>query len=304
VLQTEGQSVTAEQLARTVLVHHNGANVILGDVAKVVDGPQPRISAASIMGEPGVILMVDSQLGANALEVTRGLNQALAELRPAFTAQGVETNAEVFRAANFIETALVNVRSSLLIGAALVVVVLLLFLFNLRTAAISCAAIPLSLLTAVIVIEKMGLSINTMTLGGLAIAIGEVVDDAVIDVENIYRRLRENLALPSPRPVLQVVFDASLEVRSAVVYATFAVILVFFPVWLFRGLPDVSLLRWVSPTSGRSWRRCSWPSPLLRHYAFCFCAAGIFLLRNRLLFAGPRLLTGSCCWALKERPAS
>jgi len=236
VLQTEGQSVTAEQLARTVLVHHNGANVILGDVAKVVDGPEPRISAASIMGEPGVILMVDSQLGANALEVTRGLNQALAELRPAFTAQGVETNAEVFRAANFIETALVNVRSSLLIGAALVVVVLLLFLFNLRTAAISCAAIPLALLTAVIVIEKMGLSINTMTLGGLAIAIGEVVDDAVIDVENIYRRLRENLALPSPRPVLQVVFDASLEVRSAVVYATFAVILVFFPVLALSGL--------------------------------------------------------------------
>jgi CzcA family heavy metal efflux pump len=236
VLQTEGQSVTAEQLARTVLVHRNGANVTLGDVASVVDGPEPRISAASIMGEPGVILMVDSQLGANVLEVTRGLDQALAELRPALAAQGVVTNAEVFRPANFIEAALTNVRSSLLIGAALVVAVLFLFLFNLRTAAISCTAIPLSLLTALIVIEKMGLSVNTMTLGGLAIAIGEVVDDAVIDVENICRRLRENLALSSPRRVLEVVFDASLEVRSAVVYATFAVILVFFPVLALSGL--------------------------------------------------------------------
>jgi CzcA family heavy metal efflux pump len=236
VLQTEGQSVTAEQVSKTVLVHRNGANVTLGDVCTVVDAPAPRIGAAAIMGEPGVILMVDSQLGANTLEVTSGVDQALAALRPALGAQGIVVHTDIFRPAEFIETALVNVRSSLLIGAVLIVVVLFLFLFNMRTAAISCTAIPLSLLAAVIVLEKMGFSVNTMTLGGLAIAIGEVVDDAVIDVENIYRRLRENRALASPRPIFQVVYDASLEVRSAVVYATFAVILVFFPVLTLSGL--------------------------------------------------------------------
>src|SRR5206468_9421275 len=125
--------------------------------------------------------------------------------------------------------ALHNVRNSLLIGGILVIVVLFLFLFNLRTAAISCTAIPLSLLAAVVALDKMGLSLNTMTLGGLSIAIGEVVDDAVIDVENIYRRLRENRSSSNPRSSLEVVFDASIEVRSAVVYATFAVILVFLP---------------------------------------------------------------------------
>ena len=236
VLQTEGQFPAAEQLSRTVLLHHNGVNVTLGDVADVVDGPAPRISAASVMGRPGVILMVDAQLGANTLEVTRGLDAAVAELRPTLEAQGVSLDTDIFRPANFIETAIDDVKSSLLVGAVLIVVVLFLFLFNVRTAVISFTAIPLSLLAALIVTEKLGFSINTMTLGGLAIALGEVVDDAVIDVENIYRRLRENGASPTPRPAWQVVLDASIEVRSAVVYATFAVILVFFPVLTLSGL--------------------------------------------------------------------
>src|SRR5712691_3804364 len=236
VLQTEGQSLTAAQLARTVLFHHNGANVTLGDVARVVDAPAPAIGAASIRGKPGVILIVDAAYGSNTLEVRHAIDRALADLGPSLTAQGISIHPEVFRAADFIDVALHNVRDSLLIGAILVVVVLFLFLFNFRTAAISCTAIPLSLLAAVIALEKMGLSLNTMTLGGLAIAIGEVVDDAVIDVENIHRRLRENRASLNPRPPFQVVFDASIEVRSAVVYATFAVILVFFPVLILSGL--------------------------------------------------------------------
>ncbi|HEV2305268.1 MAG TPA: efflux RND transporter permease subunit, partial [Candidatus Acidoferrales bacterium] len=236
VIQTEGQSITADQLSKAVLFHRNGANVTLGDIGHVVDAPAPPIGAASIRGQRGLMLMVSSQYGANTLEVTRGLDQGLAELGPALSRQGIIMYPDVFRPADFIETALLNVRSSLLIGAALIVVVLFLFLFNLRTAAISCTAIPLSLLAAVIVLEKLGFSLNTMTLGGLAIAIGEVVDDAVIDVENIYRRLRENRASESPRPVFRVVFDASIEVRSAVVYATFAVILVFFPVLTMSGL--------------------------------------------------------------------
>jgi CzcA family heavy metal efflux pump len=236
VLQTEGQSVTPAQLARTVLVHHSGANVTIGEVARVQDAPAPKIGAASVKGKPGVSLIIDAAYGANTLEVTRGIDQALADLRPTLEAQGITIHADVLRAADFIEVALHNVRDSLYIGAILVVVVLFLFLFNFRTAAISCTAIPLSLLAAVIALEKMGLSLNTMTLGGLSIAIGEVVDDAVIDVENIYRRLRENRASPNPRSLFQVVFDASIEVRSAVVYATFAVILVFFPVLTISGL--------------------------------------------------------------------
>jgi CzcA family heavy metal efflux pump len=236
VLQTEAPSATPAQLAATVLVHHNGANVTLGDVARVQEAPAPRIGAASVAGKRCVSMIIDAAYGANTLDVTQGIDKALDELQPGLDAQGIAIHRDVLRAADFITVALHNVRDSLLIGGILVVVVLFLFLFNLRTAAISCTAIPLSLLAAVIALNKMGLSLNTMTLGGLSIAIGEVVDDAVIDVENIYRRLRENRTAPNPRSLFQVVFDASIEVRSAVVYATFAVILVFFPVLNMSGL--------------------------------------------------------------------
>jgi CzcA family heavy metal efflux pump len=236
VLQTEGQSITAVQLARTVLVHHEGANVLLSDVAHVVDAPAPPIGAASIREKPGVILVIDSAYGANTLEVTRALDRAIADLRPSLEAQAVSMHPDVFRAADFVDIAVRNVRDSLLIGAVLVIIVLFLFLYNFRTAAISCLAIPLSLLAAVIAIDKMGYSLNTMTLGGLSIAIGVVVDDAVIDVENIYRRLRENKASANPRAPARVALEASMEVRGAVVYATLAVILVFFPVLNMSGV--------------------------------------------------------------------
>jgi CzcA family heavy metal efflux pump len=233
---TEAQALTAEQLARTVVAFHAGAAVTLGEVATVVDAPEPPIGAASIMGRPGVILEVGAQFGANTLAVTRQVDEALAELQPVLHAQGVELDASVHRPAKFITTATGNVRSALLLGGVLVVIVLALFLFDLRTAAISCTAIPLSLLAAVTVLERAGISLNTMTLGGLAIAIGEVVDDAVIDVENILRRLRANRAREAPLPALRVVLDASIEVRSAVVYATLAVILVFVPILTMTGV--------------------------------------------------------------------
>jgi Cu/Ag efflux pump CusA len=143
---------------------------------------------------------------------------------------------DLFRPVNFINTSIHNIRNSLLLGAALVIVVLFLFLFDLRTAVISCTAIPLSLLAAITIMDKMGFALNTMTLGGLAIAIGEVVDDAVIDVENILRRLRQNAAIETPLPIFDVVLSASLEVRSAVVYATFAVALIFTPILTLSGL--------------------------------------------------------------------
>src|SRR5262249_22969784 len=138
--------------------------------------------------------------------------------------------------ATFIETALRNTGSSLVLGGILVAVVLFLFLGHFRTAFISVTAIPLSLLSAIVLLDKFGVTLNTITLGGLAIAIGEVVDDAIIDVENIFRRLRQNQVLGSPRPVLRVILEASLEVRTAVVYATFIVALVFLPVLTLTGL--------------------------------------------------------------------
>jgi CzcA family heavy metal efflux pump len=237
VLRTEGQATTPAELARTVVATHAGAVVRLGDVAQVAEGAEPPVGAAGVMGKPGVLLMVSAQYRANTLEVTRRVDRALAELRPTLEAEGVRLDAaNILRPARFILTATGNVRSALLLGAVLVVVVLTLFLFDLRTAAISCTAIPLSLLAAVTVLDRLGISLNTMTLGGLAIAIGEVVDDAVIDVENILRRLRENRSLDQPRPPLRVVFDASLEVRSAVVYATFAVVLVFLPILTMTGV--------------------------------------------------------------------
>jgi CzcA family heavy metal efflux pump len=236
ILQSIGQSLTGTEVARTVVARQNGANLTLGDLANVVSAPAPRIGGASIFGKPALILMVSSQYGANTLEVTQALDTALAELEPTLRNESIEVNANIFRAATFIETALHNIRTSLIIGAILVIIVLFLFLFNFRTAAISCTAIPLSLFGATIVLERFGFSLNTMTLGGLAIAVGEVVDDAVIDVENIYRRLRENRAQPKPRAAWRVVFDASIEVRGAVIYATFAVILVFFPVLTMSGV--------------------------------------------------------------------
>jgi CzcA family heavy metal efflux pump len=236
IVQTEGQAITRAELAKTVVLQREAANLTLGDLARVTEGPAPRLGAASVMAQPAVMLMISAQYGANTLEVTRDLDSALAQLRPALEKENIHLDSDIFRPARFIDTALHNLRTSLIIGGILVIVVLFLFLFNFRTAAISCAAIPLSLLAATIIIERLGYSLNTMTLGGLAIAIGEVVDDAVIDVENIYRRLRENRAMPQPRSIFSVVRDASIEVRSAVVYATFAVILVFFPVLTMSGV--------------------------------------------------------------------
>ena len=236
ILQSEGQALTPEQIAATVLLRQNGANVTLGQVAHVVDGEAPPFGAASVEGKTGVVLSIDGQYGSNTAEVTVRVEKALSELNPALRRQGIVMRTDLFRPANFINTAVHNVRNSLLLGAVFVVIVLFLFLFDLRTAAISCTAIPLSLLAAVTVMVHMGYSLNTLTLAGLAIAIGEVVDDAVIDVENILRRLRQNAASGDPQSIFTVVLDASIEVRSAVVYATFVVILIFIPVLTLSGV--------------------------------------------------------------------
>ena len=205
-------------------------------MADVVEAPEPAIGGAAIMGQTGVVLNVEEQYGANTVEVTKAVEAALRDLQPGLQKEGVTLHADLFRPASFIDTATGNVRSSLFVGGILVTVVLFLFLSNFRTAAISVAAIPLSLLAAIIVLEHFGATLNTMTLGGLAIALGVVVDDAVIGIENITRRLRENRHLPQPRPAERVVLDASFEVRGAVVYATFAVILVVLPIMALSGV--------------------------------------------------------------------
>ena len=236
ILQTHAQALSAELLARTVVRQQDGANLMLADVADVREAPEPPIGAALVAGTPGVQLLISEQYGAGTLAVTEAVERALAELRPSLEGQQVTLHDDVFRPANFIAIATRNVGHSLLFGALLVVAVVVLFLANWRTSAIALTAIPLSLLAAVTVMDQRGLSLNTMTLGGLAIAIGLLVDDAIIVVENIYRRLRENKHRGEPAAPFQVVLDAALEVRSAVVYVTFAIALVFLPVLTMPGV--------------------------------------------------------------------
>ena len=235
VIQTSGQMFTPEELGEVVV--RKGAPVVrMRDVARVVLGAEPKFGDTLIMGGPGVLVTMRSQYGANTLTVTHALESALDELKPVFAAQGIRVLPRLHRPATFIETALGNVQESLLIGGALVAIVLMLFLLDLRIAFISFISIPLSLLTAVLILDAFGVSLNTMTLGGFAVAIGVVVDDAIIDVENILRRLRENAVLAAPRALWRVVLDASMEVRTAVVYATLIVAVVFLPVLTMSGL--------------------------------------------------------------------
>lgn len=236
VINTEGQTLNPRQLAQATLIHKDGLTIRLGDIGNVVEGAAPSISAAAIDGQPGVYLSIQGQLGANTHGVTLALEKALQEIEPTLEKEGVTLHSGLFRPANFIETAIKGVRTDILIGSVLVITILFLFLFNVRTAFISATAIPLSLLSAIVVLDYFGMGLNIMVLGGLAIALGEVVDDAIIDTENIFRRLRENRTLPNPLPVYQVVFNASMEVRNSVVYATFIVVLVFMPLLTLSGV--------------------------------------------------------------------
>lgn len=212
----------------------DGTPLRIRDVADVKYDHAPPIGNAIINSRQGLLLIVEKQPWANTLDITRDVEKAMEELRPAMGE--VEFDTTVFRPATFIERALTNLSHSMLIGCILVLIILLLFLFDWRCALISATAIPLSLLTAVMVLYWRGGTVNTMVLAGLVIALGEVVDDAIIDVENIVRRLRLNAKLEKPLGSFQVVFDASMEVRSAVVYATVIVVLAFLPVFFLTGL--------------------------------------------------------------------
>jgi len=236
MLRTKGQPLSADALGGVVLAHRNGSSVRLKDVATVVDGPEPKVGEGLVNGKPGVIMMVHSQYSANTLEVTRAVEKALQEMKPLFSAESVTLHPALFRPANFIEASIHNINKSLAIGGFLVIVVLFAFLANLRSAFIAFITIPLSLLTAVIALNAFGASLNTITLGGFAISIGVVVDDAIIGLENVWRRLRESRDEGNRQSVFSIVLHATLEVRSPIVYATFIVAVVFWPVLMMSGI--------------------------------------------------------------------
>ena len=235
VIQGEGRVRSLGDLANAVVAVKNGVPVRIAQLASVRFGPEYKVGDSSTFGRPCVYLVVLKQPWANTLETTRGVENALAELRRAVPPD-VTLDETIFRQASFIERSISNINQAMLQGGGLVLLVLIVFLFSWRTGLISMLAIPLSLLTAVLVLNWFGGTLNTMTLGGLAIAIGEVVDDAIVDVENIYRRLRENRLSQNPRPPLEVVYHASSEVRTSVVYATVIVALVFLPIFSLSGL--------------------------------------------------------------------
>jgi CzcA family heavy metal efflux pump len=235
-LNIAGLPADPEALKQVVLLRRDGGNVTLADVATMASGARPPIGQAAIDGRPAVVLMIIGQFGANTLSVSRAVESALAEFGPQFAREHIDFYPRLFRPADYIERSLQNLSGHLLTGGLLVVLVLYAFLFDLRTAFISAAAIPLSLLAAVVALLALGLNLNIMVLGGLAIALGEVVDDAIIDTENIFRRLRENRLREKPRPAFRVVYDASMEVRGSVVYASFIVALVFLPLLTLGGV--------------------------------------------------------------------
>ncbi len=220
--------------ASNASVASSGSPIRIRDVADVVVDYSPPIGNAIVNNRPGLLLIVEKQPWANTLDVTRGIEEAMEELKPGMGE--VQFDTTIFRPATFIERSLKNLSHSMLLGCILVVCVLLVFLFDWRCALISATAIPLSLLAAVMVLYLRGGTVNTMVLAGLVIALGEVVDDAIIDVENIMRRLRSNAKTERPLPAFRIVLDASMEVRSAVVYATIIVILAFLPVFFLEGL--------------------------------------------------------------------
>ncbi|MCE7923041.1 MAG: efflux RND transporter permease subunit [Haliscomenobacteraceae bacterium CHB4] len=230
-----GRSKNLEDLQRTVVANREGSPVLLNQVAEVQFGAAIKRGDASVNARPAVILTVEKQPGASTVDLTAAVEKALEELKPSLPSD-VRLNPEVFQQKNFIVNSLTNVEEALRDGFILVIIVLFLFLLNFRTTIITLTAIPLSLVITALVFNWFDISINTLTLGGLAIAIGELVDDAIVDVENVFRRLRENREHGSPKNALQVIYDASSEVRNSIVYATIIVVLVFLPLFQLQGI--------------------------------------------------------------------
>lgn len=233
LVQTTSRSLDPAAIGRGVLTERDGVAVHVSDVATVMSGVAPRVGAAGLDGTPAVILSVQKQPGVSTTTLTAAVLTALDGALVGVPDVEVRT---VFRQADFLDAAVGNVEVALRDGAVLVVIVLVVFLRSWRTTLITLLAIPLSFVSAVLALRVVGLQVDTMTLGGLAIAVGELVDDAIVDVENVWRRLRDNAASASPRAPIRVVWEASREVRHAIVVSTVLVVLVFLPMFALEGL--------------------------------------------------------------------
>jgi CzcA family heavy metal efflux pump len=234
LIRNIGRTTSLEDIGNSVVIVRKGVPVRLRDVAEVKFGRQAMRGDAGVNGEPAVILSVQKQPGTDTLTLTRLVEAALAEM--AKTLPPDVKIVTLFKQGNFISAAVTNVEEAIRDGAIMVVIVLFLFLLNFRTTLITLTAIPLSFVVTGLYFKFAGITINTMTLGGLAVAIGMVVDDAIVDVENVFRRLRENRHTAKPRPVLRVIADASSEVRNSILFATLVIILVFIPLFALGGI--------------------------------------------------------------------
>ncbi|MDF7814868.1 efflux RND transporter permease subunit [Hymenobacter sp. YC55] len=235
LIRNLGRLRSVSDIENIIVGYREGSPVTVKQVANVEFGARFKRGDGSVNGKQAVILSIEKQPGTATVGLTEAVEKALVELKPSLP-KDVQINTRLFKQADFIESSISNVEDALRDGAILVVIVLFAFLLNVRTTFISLVAIPLSLLVTALVFRAAGISINTMTLGGLAIAIGELVDDAIVDVENVFRRLRENQQLPAPKPALQVIYAASSEVRNSIVYATIIVVLVFLPLFALEGM--------------------------------------------------------------------
>lgn len=235
LIRNFGRIKTIEQIENIVIGYKNKMPILLSQVADVRFGAKFKRGDGGLNGEPAVLLTVEKQPNTSTIKLTEEVIKAIDELKPALPAD-VKINTEIFRQADFINNSIGNVVEALQYGAVLVIIVLFLFLLNFRTTLITLTAIPASLIITVLVFRLFDISINTMTLGGIAIAIGELVDDAIVDVENVFRRLRENRHSDNPQPVIKVVYTASSEVRNSIVYATAIVVLVFIPLFALTGM--------------------------------------------------------------------
>ncbi len=235
LIRTLGRTESLEDIENSFIGMHFGNPVRVKDIAEVKIGPKVKRGEASINGKHAVVMTIQKQPDASTVSLTKKIEDMLKGLQKTLP-EGVKIESDLFKQAKFIENSMFNVKEALVLGGVMVALVLLLFFFNLRLTMITLTAIPLSFVITAIVFKWMGLGVNTMTLGGLAIAIGELVDDAIVDVENIFRRLRENKKLLEPKPALQVVFEASSEIRNSIVISTVIVVLVFVPLFALSGM--------------------------------------------------------------------
>ena len=234
LIRGRGRVYSPEDVAASVVTVRDQVPLLVGQVADVKIGPALKRGEGSYNMRPAVIATIQKQPNANTLEVTAAIESTLEELQKTLPPD-VVIDTKAFQQADFINRAVGNVQASIIEGGVMVTVVLFLFLWNFRTTFISLTAIPLSLVTAILAMNYLGITINTMTLGGLAIAIGALVDDAIIDVENVFRRLRQNAQLTTPKPVLEVIFHASSEIRYSILFATLIIIVVFLPLFALGG---------------------------------------------------------------------